>query len=66
MNETNDGIILVEGNYLGKDEMKSEQRGQYEESEEHGQSMELPIRSNAGTGVDILEMSFYGKRYVHG
>ena len=58
MNETNDGIILVEGNYLGKYVMKSEQRGQSEESEEHDQSMELPIISNAGTGVDILEMSF--------
>ena len=46
--------------------MKSEQCDQYEESEQHDQSMERLIISNYGIGMDWLEMSFYGKRYVHG
>ena len=44
MNETNDGIRLVEGNELGEDAMQSEEYEQYEESEDHEQSMERPRR----------------------
>ena len=28
--------------------------------------MELPIRPNSGTGLDRLDMSFYGEIYTHG
>ena len=41
--------------------MKSEERGQSEEIEEHDQSMEFTKGSNSGTGVDRLEMSFMEK-----
>ena len=66
MNETNGGISAVEENDLGEDTMQSEQRKQYEESEESKQSMERPRISIAGTGVDRLGMIFDGKIYVHG
>ena len=66
MNETNDGIRVVEGNELGEDAMQSEEYEQYEESEDHDQPMERPRRSNALTAMDRLEMSFDGKSYVHG
>ena len=66
MNETNDGIIVEEENDLGEDAIQIEEHDQYQESEEHDQSMELPRISNYGTGVDRLEMIFYGKIYVHG
>ena len=44
MNETNDGISAEEENYLCRDAMQSEERDQYEESEERDQSMERPRR----------------------
>ena len=44
--------------------MKIEERNQSEESEERDQSMERPIISNYGTGVDRLEISFDGKSDV--
>ena len=66
MNEKNDVIITVEGNYLGVDIMQSEERDEYEESEKREQSMEIMRRANSGTGMDRLEMIFDGKRYVHG
>ena len=66
MIEKSDGISAAEGNDLGKDAMKIEERDKYEESEVRGQSMEHPRISNAGTGVDTLEMNFDGKSYVHG
>ena len=46
--------------------MQSEEHDKYEEIEERDQSMEHHIRSNAGTDVNILEMSFNEKIYVHG
>ena len=46
--------------------MQSEERTQYDECEECDQSMERPRRSNYGTRVDRLEISFDVKRYVHG
>ena len=46
--------------------MQSEELNQHEEIYENDQSMERPRISNSGTGVDRLEMSFDGKRYVHG
>ena len=46
--------------------MKSEERDQYEEREDHDQSMERPRRSNSGTVMYIFEINFDGKIYVHG
>ena len=44
MNEKNYGIRTAEENDLGKDAMQSEDRKQYEDSEERDQSMEFPRR----------------------
>ena len=46
--------------------MQIEECNKYEENEERYQSMKSLIWSNAGTGVDRLEISFDGKIYVHG
>ena len=55
----NDEISAAEENDLSEDEMKSEEgRGQSEESEESGQSMERPKISIDGTDVGRLEMNF--------
>ena len=66
MNEKNYGISAAEENDLREYEIQSEERYQYEKSEDYDQSIEHTRGSNYGTGVDRPEMSFDGKLYVHG
>ena len=65
MNEKNYGISAAEENDLGEYAIQSEERYQYEKSEDYDQSTEHTRGSNYGTGVDRPEMSFDGKSYVH-